>query len=260
VHLTVVIGVRFTNLHCLLEWREDYGDVQRKQCEEIPIEIKFFLCVYLAVGLYYWYCHVYEWLWTGFGFVIGFIEHLNLVAASNSSAVPNSQTMQFTTACIKSSQFAVSSAMTSASVLTFTTNFLPFWLQSKLPRLSTTMLLITVTTRWIDSVGSHWNYRLKLFFLYCVCMLPSLASYSCIFMKLLPSNGCLFACFANAAQERVYMSKYNFFKQNCFRMAFKRHCLLSGTGAATFLSSSSSVVLTRLSGPHSIPTTSQKIW
>jgi hypothetical protein len=32
------------------------------------------------------------------------------------------------------------------------------------------------------------------------------------------------------------------------------------TGAATFLSSSSSVVLTRLSGPRSRPTTSQKIW
>jgi hypothetical protein len=32
------------------------------------------------------------------------------------------------------------------------------------------------------------------------------------------------------------------------------------TGAATFLSSSSSVVLTRLGGPRSRPTTSQKIW
>jgi hypothetical protein len=32
------------------------------------------------------------------------------------------------------------------------------------------------------------------------------------------------------------------------------------TGAATFLSSSSSVILTRLSGPRSRPTTSQKIW
>jgi hypothetical protein len=24
------------------------------------------------------YCHVYEWLWTGFGLVIGFIEHLQI--------------------------------------------------------------------------------------------------------------------------------------------------------------------------------------
>jgi hypothetical protein len=32
------------------------------------------------------------------------------------------------------------------------------------------------------------------------------------------------------------------------------------TGAATVLSSSSSIILTRLSGPHSRPTTSEKIW
>jgi hypothetical protein len=32
------------------------------------------------------------------------------------------------------------------------------------------------------------------------------------------------------------------------------------TGDATFLSHSYSIILTRLSGPHSRPTTSQKIW
>jgi hypothetical protein len=44
----------------------------------------------------------------GFGFVIGFTEHLKLTTASNYSATSNSHTMQFTTSCTKSSQSAVS--------------------------------------------------------------------------------------------------------------------------------------------------------
>jgi hypothetical protein len=50
------------------------------------------------------YCHVYEWLWTGFGLGIGFIDHLQIVTTSNYNTVANSHTLQFTTARTKSSQ------------------------------------------------------------------------------------------------------------------------------------------------------------
>jgi hypothetical protein len=45
-----------------------------------------------------------------FGSVIEFIEHLQIVITSNYSAIANSQTVQFATARIKSSQSAVFSA------------------------------------------------------------------------------------------------------------------------------------------------------
>jgi hypothetical protein len=44
-----------------------------------------------------------------FGLVLGFIEHLQIVTASSFSIVINSHTLQFTTACTKSSQSDVSS-------------------------------------------------------------------------------------------------------------------------------------------------------
>jgi hypothetical protein len=44
----------------------------------------------------------------GVGLLIGFIEHLQIVATSNYKVIANSQTMQFTSAR-KSSQSAVSS-------------------------------------------------------------------------------------------------------------------------------------------------------
>jgi hypothetical protein len=43
----------------------------------------------------------------GFGLVIGFIELLHNVTTSNSSAITNSHTLQFTTACTKSFQSTV---------------------------------------------------------------------------------------------------------------------------------------------------------
>jgi hypothetical protein len=63
--------------------------------------------------------------------VIGFIEHLRIVATSNYSHVANSHTMQSTTSRTESSQSAVSSPMSSASVLTFKSNFLFLWLPSR---------------------------------------------------------------------------------------------------------------------------------
>jgi hypothetical protein len=45
----------------------------------------------------------------GFGLVVGFIEILQIVTASNYSAIANSHTLQFTIACTKPSQSAVSS-------------------------------------------------------------------------------------------------------------------------------------------------------
>jgi hypothetical protein len=43
---------------------------------------------------------VWVWLQTGFGLVIGFIEHLQIVITSNYSAIANSHTLQFITALI----------------------------------------------------------------------------------------------------------------------------------------------------------------
>jgi hypothetical protein len=54
------------------------------------------------------YCHVYEWLYTGFGLVIGFVDHSQIVTTINYSTLTNSLTQQFTTTCTKSSQTAVS--------------------------------------------------------------------------------------------------------------------------------------------------------
>jgi hypothetical protein len=52
-----------------------------------------------------------ERLETGFGLVIGFIEHLQIVTTSNYSSTANSHSLQFTTARTKFSQSAVSSAV-----------------------------------------------------------------------------------------------------------------------------------------------------
>jgi hypothetical protein len=52
-----------------------------------------------------------DWLYTGFGLVTGFIEHLQIVTTSNFGAVANSYNLQFTTARTKPSQSAVSSSV-----------------------------------------------------------------------------------------------------------------------------------------------------
>jgi hypothetical protein len=88
----------------------------------------------------------------GFGLIIGFIEHLQIRTGSKCSAIRNSHTLQFTTACTKSSQTAVSSLISSAFVLTFTTNFLLFWLPSQYStQLSSHDLVITATPNCIAS-------------------------------------------------------------------------------------------------------------
>jgi hypothetical protein len=44
-----------------------------------------------------------------FGLVIGFTAHLQIVTTTKYKVITNSHTLQFTTACTKSSQSAVSS-------------------------------------------------------------------------------------------------------------------------------------------------------
>jgi hypothetical protein len=64
-------------------------------------------CVLLYLLWLVFFCHMYEWLMTGFGMAFGFIEHLQIVTTSNYSTITNSHTLQLITACTKSSQFAV---------------------------------------------------------------------------------------------------------------------------------------------------------
>jgi hypothetical protein len=45
----------------------------------------------------------------GFGLVIGFVDHLQIVTKSNCNTIVNSHTLKFTTAPTKTSQSAVSS-------------------------------------------------------------------------------------------------------------------------------------------------------
>jgi hypothetical protein len=59
--------------------------------------------------LFYTYYRVIEWVWTGFGLVIGFIDHLQIVTTCNYSAIASTHTLQFITTRTKSSQSAVSS-------------------------------------------------------------------------------------------------------------------------------------------------------
>jgi hypothetical protein len=58
----------------------------------------------------YIYTHICEWLYTGFGLLIEFIDHLQIVA-SNYKDIANSHTLQFTTACTKSFQCAAPSSV-----------------------------------------------------------------------------------------------------------------------------------------------------
>jgi hypothetical protein len=71
----------------------------------------------------------------------GSCEHLHIVPTNNYSAVTNVHTLQFTAACTESSQSAVSSPMSSASMLMITMNFLLFWLPTQNSTVLTPMLV-----------------------------------------------------------------------------------------------------------------------
>jgi hypothetical protein len=69
----------------------------------------------------------------GFGLVIGFIEHLQIVTISNYKADANSHTLQFTTACTKSSQY-LHQLSPGNSFLSFHVHVLTgWWLSHNLP-------------------------------------------------------------------------------------------------------------------------------
>jgi hypothetical protein len=96
---------------------------------------------------------VTEWVQTGFRSVIGFMEHLQIVTTSKYVAVANSHTLQFTTACTGSSQSAVSSSMSSASVL-------KFWLAGDcLTTLLTTLLTATSILNWTPDWQANSHQR-----------------------------------------------------------------------------------------------------
>jgi hypothetical protein len=69
----------------------------------------------------------------GFGLIIGFTEHLQIVTTSNYSAIANSHTLQLTSACTKSSQSTVSSPVVAGngsqhhSFLSFCVHVLTGW-------------------------------------------------------------------------------------------------------------------------------------
>jgi hypothetical protein len=84
-------------------------------CANPPAHILVLCCLFKlgCVALYcvccHIHCHVLEWLLKGFGLIIEFIDHLQIVTTSNYIAIANSHTLQFTAARTKSSQPAVSS-------------------------------------------------------------------------------------------------------------------------------------------------------
>jgi hypothetical protein len=110
----------------------------------------------------------------GFGLVIGFTEHLQIITTSNYSAFVNSHTLQFTTERIKSSQSAVSSlAVTWQRLQTPQLSQLhcscPYWLvtvSQPTPRLAAIShqlpTLLTATQRLLviaaapHSIASEW--------------------------------------------------------------------------------------------------------
>jgi hypothetical protein len=57
----------------------------------------------------FWHHLSRDWLYTGFGLLVGFVDHLQIVTTINYSAISNSHILQFTTARTESSHSALSS-------------------------------------------------------------------------------------------------------------------------------------------------------
>jgi hypothetical protein len=63
------------------------------------------------------YCHVYEWLQTGFGLVIGFVEHSQIYTTSKYNTIANSHTLHFTTTWTKSTLHFTTTRLSLLSLL-----------------------------------------------------------------------------------------------------------------------------------------------
>jgi hypothetical protein len=95
---------------------------QTTSWKHVKVAVKY-IRVMCFLGLHLQYCHLYEWLSTGFW--IGFVDHLytQLVNISNYSAIANFHTLQITRAPAKS--FPAHSVFTSSCLLAAPTVAIP---------------------------------------------------------------------------------------------------------------------------------------
>jgi hypothetical protein len=103
-----------------------------------------------------------DWLQTGCGLVIGFIEHLQIVTTRNYSAIANSHTLQFTTARTKPSQSAMSPLLPCSCSCRLAT--VPQLLQNQSPSYFMTGGLPPISSSWRQAPWPASPWRPDSFF------------------------------------------------------------------------------------------------